>query len=322
MSLEPSLNVTDLTVRYDTRYGGVTALENATLRIPIQGYTLGIVGESGSGKSTLGMALLNAIEPPGRIARGRIEYNGTDVLAMNKSKLSKYRWQEVSMVYQGAMNSLNPVKKVSDPIAEVLALHSGLSRQKANEESSQILSKFGLDDDMTSKYPHELSGGQKQRVVIALALALSPKILVADEPTSALDVVTQMQILQILKAESRKNKNSLIFITHDIALLGGLVENIAVMYSGGFVEIGPAKKVLFEPLHPYTEMLISKVLMLESGKYSTTVSAAPESSKPSPVPNSCRYSNACKYTFDRCRKEKPELIEVEKGRLVACHKYP
>lgn len=314
------MKVSDLHVQYQTANFGVKALDGVSIDIPTAGYTLGIVGESGSGKSTLAMSMMNTIEPPGRITGGSIEYDGKDILRLSQTELRKYRWGEVAMVYQSAMNSLNPVKNVSDPIVEVLRKHLGLSKHDAVARTLQLISEVGLDQTRASDYPHELSGGMRQRIVIALALALSPKLLIADEPTSALDVVTQRRILQLLKKEVSQKGLSLVFITHEISLLKGLVENAAVMYSGEVVEVGPVDKVLSEPLHPYTEMLIGTLITLES-KRQLSKSVGTDNSNKMLLENSCRYANRCKYAFERCRLEKPKLREVTTGRKAACHKY-
>ncbi len=316
------LKVSDLSVEYSLENNRVFALDNITLDIPTEGYTLGLVGESGSGKTTLGLSLMRNIEAPGRITSGTIEYMGTNVMNLDQKQLRKYRWQEVSMVYQSAMNSLNPVKRACDHISEVLTEHTRISKREAHERALKLLSEVGIKKDRAKDYPHELSGGMRQRVVIALALALSPKLLIADEPTSALDVVTQRQILTLVRNEVKKKGLSLIFITHEISLLSNLVDNVAVTYSGEIVEVGPAEKVLSNPLHPYTEMLINTLLTLDSGLRSnlTRLNHVKESEKPL-LANACKYANRCIYAFQRCREERPTLRENEKERWTACHKY-
>ncbi|MHB8566192.1 MAG: ABC transporter ATP-binding protein [Nitrososphaerales archaeon] len=317
------LNVSNMSVVYNTRGRPVTALDDVSLSIPAAGYTLGVVGESGSGKSTLGMGILNLIDPPGRIVKGSIEYEGKDVVRMSKNELRHYRWKEVAMVYQSAMNSLNPVKRINDPIVEVLQEHTDISKRAAYEQALKLLSEVGIQQDRANNFPHQLSGGMRQRVSIALALALSPKLLIADEPTSALDVVTQKQIKILLKKEIRQRKLSLLYITHEIAALSGLVDNVAVMYAGEIVELGPHDKVLFKPLHPYTEMLLSDLLTMESdlGSISGSTVEPHKYQSKTGLTNFCKYVNRCKYAFDRCTKDRPRLKEVENGRWVACHKF-
>ncbi len=320
MSDEQLLKISDVTVEYVQDQVKITALDRVSLNIP-SNYTLGIVGESGSGKTTLGMAIMNRIEPPGRIKEGNIEYMGKNVFGMDKKELLSYRWEEVSMVYQSAMNSLNPVKEISHPIIEVLVEHKKVSKQEARKIALTLLEQVGIGTERANNYPHEFSGGMRQRVVIALAIALSPKLLVADEPTSALDVITQKQILALLKTELlKRNGTSMLFITHEIALLPGLVDNIAVMFSGEIVELGSLEDVLHSPLHPYTEMLLGTILKMHS-KLSDSYMTPLKRSRRSASENLCKYVDRCKYAFQRCSEERPKLLEVGKGRRVSCHKY-
>jgi len=320
------LKVTDLSVEYrvEGRKDPILALDDASLDLPEAGYTLGIVGESGSGKTTLGMSIMRLIDRPGRITGGRVEYMGADVLRMNDEELRRFRWKEVAMVYQSAMNSLNPVKSVSQPIVEVLQTHTKVPRSEAREKALELLSEVGIRRDRADDFPFELSGGMRQRVVIALALALSPKLLIADEPTSALDVVVQKQILELLRREMKSKRLSLIFITHDISILSELVQNVAVMYAGEIVERGPHDKVLFDPLHPYTEALLGSLVSLDSKTDIDRDDAAPPGralSLDGAGGNYCKYVRSCRYAFERCVKERPVLTETENGRFVACHKY-
>ena|SRR5579875_775086 len=314
------LSIYDLTVAYFTEENPEPALDSVSLEIPAGGYTLGVVGESGSGKTTLGMSILDLIEPPGRIISGKVEFNGKDVLAM-RDGIRKYRWEDISMVFQSAMNSLNPVKRVSDHIIEVIEEHSNASKSEARSRAIQLLSDVGIPPERANDFPHELSGGMKQRVVIAMALALSPKLLIADEPTSALDVVVQRQVLSMLREQVTKRGLSLMFITHELAILGGLVENIAVMYRGEIVEKGPIDEILNHPLHPYTEMLMDSLLSLD--KEGTMVSTQSRGFDGANLVRGtfCKYVTRCKYAFERCRQERPILTKVQREVWVACHKF-
>lgn len=315
------LEVSDLSVDYRIEKLVIRALDRVSINLAERG-TLGIVGESGSGKTTLGMAIMNLIELPGKISNGRVNYNGENVLGFNDRELRKFRWEQISMIYQSAMNSLNPVKTIVHPIAEVLRVHKGISKSEAFDKSIKLLQDVGINQDRSLAYPHEMSGGMRQRVVIALALALSPRILIADEPTSALDVVTQKQILTLIRNQVVENGRSLIFITHEIALLNGLVDEVAVMYSSEIVERGKLEDVLFSPLHPYTEMLLSTILSVESPVKDLSIYSHTAKEKFAPkIANGCPYATRCKYAFDRCKVEKPLLKPTEKGRLVSCHKY-
>ena len=319
------LNVSDVTVQYGRGrdlHSVINAIENVSLEIPSKGYTMGIVGESGSGKTTLGLTIMNLIESPGRIVNGRVLFDGKDVLAMSSNELRKYRGSEVSMIYQSAMNSLNPVKTISSHIIEFLKEHRAISNAEAKEKAIDLLSQVGIPSGRENSYPHQYSGGMRQRVVVALAIGLSPKLLIADEPTSALDVITQQQVLELMKDLVSKNKTSLIFITHEILLLRGLVENVLVMHKGEIVEIGALNDVLSDPLHPYSEMLLGSLLTLNSKREDLLDLSDAQSSRNMFVKqHGCRFADRCKYSFDRCTVENPKLREVRKGRFVACHKF-
>jgi peptide/nickel transport system ATP-binding protein len=316
-----TLKISDLSVVYSVgNRSKITALNAVSLEIPMGGYTLGLVGESGSGKTTLGMSTMRLIEPPGMVTNGKIEYLEKDILELNDESLRKYRWEQVAMVFQSAMNSLNPSKTAVNHVAEVLQQHQDISKRDAHNLAIELLGKVGIRADRADGYPHEFSGGMRQRVVISMALALAPKLLIADEPTSALDVVVQKQILTLIKKEVSEKNLSLLFITHEIAILSGLVDNVAVMFAGEVVELGTTSKVLFEPLHPYTQMLLGSMLNFDSSI--GIMRRGSDSTSDLTVPTTgCRYARRCKYVFDRCRTERPLLKEAEQGRLVACHKY-
>lgn len=314
------LQVKDLSVEYRIEEQIIHAIDQVSISVPEKS-TIGLVGESGSGKTTLALGAMKLIEPPGRVSNGQVNYLGKNILDYSERDLRKYQWEEVAMIYQSAMNSLNPVKKITHPIVEVLRQHKGLTRAEAMDQTLKLLQDVGIGTDRADSYPHEFSGGMRQRVVIALAMALSPKLLIADEPTSALDVVTQRQILTLIKREITKKGQSMLFITHEIALLNGLVDDIGIMYAGEVVEQGALKDVLAEPLHPYTEVLLSTILSVDSPFKDLSGFATAGERSISKAMNSCRYANKCKYVFDRCRKERPLLKQSSKGRLVACHKY-
>ena len=315
------LNAENLSVQYGSGKNSKVAIDNVSFSIPSTHYTMGLVGESGSGKTTLGMSLMNLINNPGKITSGEVNYNGANVLKMEPNELRRYRWKEVSMIFQSAMNSLNPVKRGADHITEVIRDHTDISRRESRDTALRLLSEVGIEQDHADDFPHELSGGMRQRVVIALALALSPKLVIADEPTSALDVVVQKQILALLKREISMRGLSLVFITHDLPILAGLVDQISVMFAGEIVEQGEAEKIFKQPLHPYTEALLSSLLTLDAkDSHPRSLAELREVNKPI-ASEGCKYQNRCKYAFERCKKERPLLKETEAGGMVACHKY-
>ncbi|MHB8699828.1 MAG: ABC transporter ATP-binding protein [Nitrososphaerales archaeon] len=315
------MNASNISVEYSLGNFKKLAIDNVSFSIPSTQYTTGVVGESGSGKTTLGMSLMNMINRPGRITTGSVIYEGSNVLTMNENELRLYRWKEVSMIFQSAMNSLNPVKRAADHITEVIRDHTNTTKSDSRERALKLLSEVGIEKEHVDDYPHELSGGMRQRVVIALALALSPKLVIADEPTSALDVVVQKQILSLMRREISERGLSLVFITHDLPILAGLVDQISVMFAGEIVEQGPASKIFSEPLHPYTEALLSSLLTLDAqNTHPRSLSELRETNKPVAL-KGCKYQNRCKYVFERCKSDHPELRLVEGGRFAACHKY-
>jgi len=317
------LKVEGVTVEYGVGRTRIRALDNASLEIPSLGYTMALVGESGSGKTTLGSSLLNLIESPGRIVSGTIEYEGRNILKMSREELRRYRGAEVGVIPQSAMNALNPIDNIITHLEEALQEHTKISKREAGEKAIALLKSVGIKENRLADYPHEFSGGMRQRVMIAMALLLSPKILIADEPTSALDVVVQRQILNLISKEVRKRGLSMLFITHEITLTRNFVEDIAVMYSGEIVEVGPTNKILREPLHPYTEMLVGSLLSLSSQPGILKSTPLQSSAEPPLLTgeNLCKFAPRCKYAFDRCWKERPRLKQVDNERMVSCHKF-
>jgi peptide/nickel transport system ATP-binding protein len=317
---EVILDVEGLKTYFYTSKGIVKAVDNVSFKLG-RGEVLGIAGESGCGKSTLGFSLIRLVPPPGRIVGGRINFMGEDILKMPEEEFrTKVRWKGISMVFQGAMNALNPVYTVGSQIAEVLMLHKGLSKKEALEEAANLLKMVGLDPRRIRSYPHELSGGMKQRVVIAMALALRPALVIADEPTTALDVVVQAQIMNLLKSLQRELKMSIILITHDMSLIAEIADKVAIMYAGKIVEIGSSDRVFNNPLHPYTRALINSIpsLRKELKKLEFIPGVPPDLIQPPP---GCRFHPRCKYVFEPCNREEPPMVEVEPGHFVSCWLY-
>ncbi len=319
-SSEHVLVVEGLKVVYETSFGVVDAASDVSFRVG-RGEFFGLAGESGCGKSTVAYSLVKEVPPPGRIVGGRIYINGRDVVPLPDEEMRRIRWKEISVIPQAAMNALNPVYSIGDQIAEAILAHEDVSKDDALARAEELLDLVGVGRHRVKSYPHELSGGQRQRVMIAMALALNPPLVIADEPTTALDVVVQAQILNLFKELRSKFNMSLVFITHDLTTMFELVDRIAVMYAGRIVEIGPTDEIVEDPLHPYTELLVRAVPRIgvgEKGRFEYIPGSPPNLLEPPP---GCRFHPRCPKRFEPCDKEEPELVEVEKGRFVACHLY-
>lgn len=319
------LKVDKLAAYYIFRENPVRAVDNVSFYVN-KNEIFGIVGESGCGKSTLASAILRLLKPPGRIVGGEVWFNGADLLRLSEAKLRRIRWREISYVPQGSMNSLNPVMKIRDQIVEGIRAHlsrrerRGVSKRKLRRRVEELLASVGLASEVADMYPHELSGGMRQRVAIAMAISLNPKLIVADEPTTALDVVVQRGILQLL-SEIRENlHSSIILITHDIAVQAEVSDRIGVMYAGKMVEISPTSDLFKNPLHPYSQALISAVPSLSEKRILKGLSGVPPDLRYPPP--GCRFHPRCPYTTPGlCDRVEPSLSEVREGRFVACHLY-
>jgi peptide/nickel transport system ATP-binding protein len=311
----PALVVRDLHVTYP---GGVTAVRGVDFSLE-PGETLGLAGESGCGKSTIAGALLRLL-PAGTKVTGDILLDGEDVLAMNPGQLRAARWTELSIVFQGALHSLNPVQRIGDQIAEPVKLH-GLASSDADTKArvAELLETVGLPARRASDYPHQLSGGQRQRVLIALALACNPNVLVADEPTTALDVMVQAQVLRLLEELQRDLGLAMLFITHDLSTLASVCERIAVMYAGRIIEEGPSDQVFAEPAHPYTAALAAAFPVIGDHRYRMAPSGLPgDPPDPRAVPSGCSFHPRCARAVDGCPSWEAELRPVSDDRRAAC----
>lgn len=291
------------------------AVDNITFSLK-KGESVGIAGESASGKSTLGLSIMRMLQPPGRIVGGKILLNGTDILFMSDQEFTKkVRWKRVAMVFQGAMNALDPVYSVKDQLKEVLRYHN-FPEGKMQERIVESVKQVGLEPSVIDRYPHELSGGMKQRIVIAMALILRPEFVVADEPTTALDVLVQAQIINLLK-KLKKVGMTIMLITHDLAIVSEIAEKIGIMYAGEIVEFGCAEQIYNEPKHPYTQALIAAIPRLKGEKKISYVKGTP----PNLInpPTGCRFYNRCPHAMDVCKKEPPS-IKTGEG-FVRCWLY-
>jgi oligopeptide/dipeptide ABC transporter ATP-binding protein len=315
----PVLEVQDLHVHYATPTGDVIAVNGANLTV-YEGETVGLVGESGCGKSTLAMGIMRLVQPPGRIVKGQVRLQGTNLLGLNERELREARWNQVALIPQGAMNSLNPVMRVKDQIGEAIVTHQPQRSQKElSERILKLLSMVGLPGRVYSMYPHELSGGMKQRVCIAMAIALTPSLVIADEPTSALDVVVQRIVAQTLLDVKRHLGVSMILIGHDMGLMAQLVDRIVVMYAGNIVEIARVDDLFREPLHPYTQLLISSIPSIKQRKpLQVTEGLTHDLRRPPP---GCIFQLRCPHVMDVCRQVVPPLRELRPNHFVACHLY-
>jgi len=318
--MENILEVKNLRLYYHTSKGIVKALDDVSFNLK-KGETLGLVGESGCGKTTTGVALLRMPSPPGRIEEGSsIVIDNIDIMKLSEKEVRKnIRWEEVSMVFQGAMNCLTPVYTIGKQMLETLQEHRDMDKKQAEELIREYLGLVGLPPEVAQRYPHELSGGMKQRVVIATALFLKPKLVVLDEPTTALDVIVQAQIVNLLKKLKKTFDLSFIFITHDLALEAEICDRICVMYAGKIAELGTNKQIYGKqgPAHPYTEKLLAATPLLKKkvDTLSFIPGAPPDLIHP---PKGCRFHPRCHVVMDRCREEEPPLLEIEPGHMVAC----
>ena len=307
------ISVENLTTRYNVSKGLVHALEDVSFSIKL-GESIGIAGESACGKSTLGLSIIRMISN-GKIYSGKIQFDGKSLLDIPNPDFDKsIRWKEISMVFQGAMNSLDPVFTIQQQFEEVLKQHNfeGDIKQTIN----QSLNSVNLDESILKKFPHELSGGMKQRVVIAMALILKPKFVIADEPTTALDVVIQAQIVNLFK-KLKKDGQSFMIISHDLSILSEVAEKIGIMYGGRMVEYGNSKEIFLEPKHPYTKGLLESIPVLSKDTKPKFIPGTPPNLvNPS---EGCRFYDRCPEAIDKCKKEPPK-IKTKSG-YVLCWLY-
>lgn len=318
--MEAFFSVKDLKIYYETRPVPVKAVDGVSFSLA-RGEILGIAGESGCGKSTLAMGLLKLIRPPGRIIHGKVLLDGVDLLSLSEKAIRRLRWRKISYVPQGSMNSLNPVKKIHDQIADVIkAKEKRVKKKEIRRWVEEAFKSVGLPARVANMYPFELSGGMKQRVVIAMEVIFKPDLIIADEPTTALDVTTQKGIAQMLLNIRQTFGSSLILITHDMALHAQVVDKLVTMYAGKVVEIGNVTSIFEEPLHPYTKALISSMPTLVGRKELSGIKGLPPDLRH--PPQGCRFHPRCPYFIPgKCDVEEPLPLEVERDRLVACHLY-
>lgn len=313
------LDVQDLKTYYFTLRGSVKAVEGINFQVE-KGKALGLAGESGCGKTTVALSLLRMLPPGGKILGGKILFNGEDLINLKEDEMrKKVRWKGISIVFQGAMNALNPVYKVGDQIVEAILTHErGVSKEKAKDRTGKLLEMVGIGPSRADNYPHEFSGGMRQRALIAMSLACNPDLLIGDEPGTALDVIVQAQVLKLMKELKDKLNLGMILITHDLSIIAETCETCAIMYAGKIVESGDIVTIFKEPLHPYTQGLMAAFPSIKTSKKEMTSIRGfpPDLLNP---PSGCRFHPRCSYAMDVCEKEEPVFTEVSRRHYVACH---
>jgi len=313
------LQVTDLAVRFKLAKGSLKAVDGVSFRLD-EGQALGIAGESGCGKTTTALSLVRLLPANGRIRAGRVDLYGIDLVANDESQMRRYRWREISIVFQGAMNALNPVQRVRDQIAEPIEIRLGKSQTAARARAVELLDLVGIPKQRGLVYPHELSGGMRQRAMIAMALACDPKILIGDEPTTALDVMVQAQILQLVEGLRAELGLSLILITHDLSVIAETCDDVLVMYAGRAMEQGPVSRVFTRPRHPYTQALIRAYPNIRADRRTLEVIPGQLPDLRNPPPG-CRFASRCPHVMDVCRTLTPPEVRFDDGVTAACHLY-
>ena len=314
------LEVRDLAVYFRGAAGVARAVDGVSFSVA-KGETVALVGESGSGKSVTALALLRLIDPPGRIEPGSsIRFEGTDLLALDEERMRQLRGRRIAMVFQEPMTALNPVFTVGDQVAEVARIHEGASRADAWKRAVQMLARTGIADaeQRAHDYPHQLSGGMRQRVLLAMALLLSPALVIADEPTTALDVTIQAQILDLLRNLQQETGSAVLLITHDFGVVAEMAQRVLVMYGGQVVESAPVRTLFAAPAHPYTAGLLRA--MPRIGSRRERLDAIPGTVPPATAwPSGCRFRDRCAHAWDKCASEAPAPIEVAPGHVARCH---
>lgn len=323
--MKPILEIKHLETRFKTAFGTLKAVNDIDLCI-YEKETLGIVGESGSGKTVLALSIMRLVpSPPGEIVAGEILYSGIDLLRITDEEMRRIRGNEISMIFQEPMTSLNPVFKVGDQVAEVIRLHQGASGKTAMNRAIEMLRLVGMPspERIAYRYPHQMSGGMRQRVMIAMAMSCNPRLMLADEPTTALDVTIQAQIIDLISTMKEKSSTSVVLITHDLGLIADTADHVAVMYAGKIVEFGTVSELFSTPLHPYTMGLLDSSPntkdRAEQGECLKTIpGSVPDLYH---LPKGCSFQDRCPYVMEQCQKIEPQYQEKSDGRHVSCWLY-
>ena len=313
----------NLKTYFYTGDGIVKAVNDVSFNIK-EGETVCVVGESGCGKSVTAMSLMRLIpNPPGKIVGGEIIFNGKDILKLSDEEMRNIRGNEVSVIFQEPMTSLNPVFRVGDQICEAIILHQKLSKNEALKKAIDVLKIIGIPraEEIVKCFPHELSGGMRQRIMIAMAICCNPKLLIADEPTTALDVTIQAQILDLMKEVKKKLNTSIMLITHDLGVVAEMADYVVVMYAGKIIEEAPVEELFKNPMHPYTKGLLKSKPILNKDNGDRLYSIPGQVPNPIGMPDNCYFSSRCENCNEKCKKEQPKLMNVSKNHKVSCWLY-
>lgn len=317
---EPVLELEDLTVQFHLKRGDLTAVDGVSLSVN-KGETFGLVGESGSGKTVTARSIMQLIpRPPGEFVRGRIRFEGEDILQYDEAQMRELRGRQIGMVFQEPMSALNPVYTVGSQISDALRTNLGMTKTEARDRVVELLQLVGIPSaaKRIDSYVHEFSGGQRQRVMLAMALSCNPKFLIADEPTTALDVTIQATILELIRSMIERLDMSLIFITHNLGVVAHACDTIGVMYASHLVELGSKDEIFADPQHPYTVGLLNSIPRLDTQERFLTPIKGTVCNMLAP-PRGCKFNPRCDHAMDVCREKLPELKEVAPGRFAACH---
>ena len=312
------LKIDDLHTHFSTRVGTVKAVDGVDFEME-RGDALGLAGESGCGKTTTMLSIMRLLPSNGRVISGNIDFDGIDIVSIDDEEMDRaLRWKRMSMVFQGAMNALNPVFRVGEQITQAIRYHENVEREAAWKRVEELFRLVGIDPKRARDYPHEFSGGMKQRAVIALALACNPDLVIADEPVTALDVIVQAQILELMRDLREKLDLSMILITHDLSVIADTCNKAAIMYAGNIVERGDIMTIFKNPEHPYSQGLLTNYPSIKGSR----MKFQPISGRPPNLinpPTGCRFHPRCPYAMEVCKKEAPETVELERGHFISCH---
>ncbi|MBC61345.1 MAG: peptide ABC transporter ATP-binding protein [Zetaproteobacteria bacterium] len=315
------LSVKDLSISFELGKSKLNAVDKVSFDI-LPGEIVGVVGESGCGKTLTSLSIMNLIEKPGKIDGGKIFFQDQDVLSLRDKEIRCIRGNEISMIFQEPMTSLNPVYTIGDQVGEMYKIHQNISKHERLDRSIEMLKKVKIPaaEKRVHDYPHQLSGGMRQRVMIAMALACQPKLLIADEPTTALDVTIQAQILSLIKEMQTQNNMSVLLITHDLGVVAELCDHVVVMYAGKVVETGPIKEIFQNPCHPYTKALMKSIPRLDQivDRLHVIKGSVPSLGE---VKSGCRFASRCEKSFEKCTVEHPRSYSVSKKHTVSCYLY-